>query len=167
VAVEANGTLAPGLNSAAGTTAPLTANGSVSFTNSSSIFSIRLGVAVPTDSDQLDIASGSVSLDDATLVLTEGSAFNATTEPAGFVYVLIDGGDSGTGTGSNVFGNASTNGASVTDNNGEVFNVFYNVNAGDTGSGPDVDLVAVPEPGPWGMLAAGAAVLLAWRRRRC
>jgi len=170
VTVAALGALAPGFNSTPGTTGQLTANASVSFANASSIFSIRLGVAQPLDSDQLDIASGSsVSLNDAELVLTDGSAFNSSTETPGYVYVLINGGASTTNLGINVFGNAPTNGASVTDNQGDTFDVFYAVNSTNTGSGPDVDLefvAAIPEPGPWGLLAAGVATLFVWRRSR-
>jgi autotransporter-associated beta strand protein len=69
VDINSGGTLGPGRSTIGALAAGvLTANGNVLFTGSASIFSIRLGVASPSDSDQLNIANGdSVTLDDATL----------------------------------------------------------------------------------------------------
>jgi autotransporter-associated beta strand protein len=162
VNINSGGTLGPGRNTlgvlAAGV---LTANGNVFFTDSTSIFSIRLGVASPSDSDQLAIANGdSVTLNDATLKLTLGGAFQP--QSAGFVYVLINGGAQATGTGADQF----SQGSQITDSNGDIYDIIYATNATANGPGGDVDLVAaVPEPGTWVMLLAGFG-LLAFRQRR-
>jgi len=163
VDINSGGTLGPGRSTIGALAAGvLTANGNVVFTDSTSIFSIRLGVASPSDSDQLAIANGdSVTLNDATLKLTLGSAFQP--QSAGFVYVLINGGAQGTGSGSDEF----SQGGQITDSDGNVYDIIYATNATANGSGDDVDLVAaVPEPGTWAMLLGGIGLLGGWRRLR-
>jgi fibronectin-binding autotransporter adhesin len=162
-----SGTLRPGRNIVANTTSPLTATGAVTF-DSSSFMSIRLGVATALDSDELTMSGSTVSLNDATLQLALGSAFNASTEPSNYVYVLINGGALGTGSSTNVFQNAPSSGSFITAN-GVEFQVYYGVNSTNTGSGSDVDLefAAIPEPSTWGEILAGIGVLCVagrWRR---
>ncbi len=161
VSVAGGGTLAPGYDSASGSAGMLTANGNVSLTDSTSIFSIRLGVATPTDHDELTIDSGNVTLNDATLRLTLGSNFALQSQ--GFIYVLINGqpADS-TFTGEFAEGNSITV-------DGDLFDIVYGENATDTGSGHDVLLVsmaAVPEPGAGPIIAAAMAAMAAMRSRR-
>jgi autotransporter-associated beta strand protein len=156
-------TLAPGLSSA-GTPAAgvLTANGAVTL-DSSAIFSIRLGVATAGDNDQLSVpGANTVTLNGATLQLNIGS-FASQTD--GMLYVLINGDSTGNG---QITGQFAQSG-SVVGSNGYVYDIFYNVNAGNTGVGNDVDLeliAAVPEPGTWAMLIAGIGMLIVWRRSR-
>lgn len=128
----------------------------------SSTFQITLGVAAANDNTSLAITTGSVSLNDATLQLRLGSAYSV--QPDGTLYTIISGGASATGSNGNVF----AQGSSITASNNNMFEILYGVNATDTGMGNDVllELVAVPEPGTWAMLATGAGLLLVWSRRR-
>ncbi len=57
VTVQSNGTLGPAHDLGVTAAGTLTANGAVAFTDTSSIFSIRLGVASGNDNDQLDVGS--------------------------------------------------------------------------------------------------------------
>ena len=93
--------LAPGNNSSLSVAGTLTANGNVTL-SSTSTFALRLGVVTATDGDQLAINSGTVSLNGASLQLTLGGLLN---NPANInnLYVIINGGAGGTGTGGNIF----------------------------------------------------------------
>jgi autotransporter-associated beta strand protein len=146
------GALAPGFSAVNSTAGTLTALGSVTLDNAST-FNIRLGVAGAADGDSL--AAGSILLDDASLVLTIGS--NYAFQPVGTVYVIVNGGASVTGIGTDVF----AQGNSITAPNGNIFNILYAENAAGNGGGNDIDLVvaAVPEPTTWAMFLGGLAVL--------
>jgi autotransporter-associated beta strand protein len=176
--VQSHGTLAPGLSSFSSAAGVLTANGNLSLTDTTSIFSIRLGVATASDHDELTMDSGNITLNNATLALTLGSAYSA--QPAGTIDVIIN----GTPADSTVTGEFAQ-GTSIT-SNGNTFDIVYGENATDTGAGHDVLLVAtdppeatpvrrelerssfttasVPEPGTWAMFAFGVAFLLAVKR---
>ncbi len=167
VTVESGGTLGPGRSTITpALPGTLTAGGNVAFTDSTSRLSIRLGVASPADSDQLDVAPGdTVSLGGATLSLTLGSAFQPQAD--GFIYVLINGGTATTG---NIIGTFAQ-GSTFTDADGDVYNILYNVSqTGIAGAGNDVDLQvltsSIPEPPAWPMMLAGAGLLGIWRRSR-
>jgi fibronectin-binding autotransporter adhesin len=165
VTVATTGTFAPGFNTVTSAAGALTTHGNVTLANGA-VFSIRLGVLTPTDSDQLISASGNVSLQDATLVLRDGANFVAQT---GFIYVLINGGASHTGSNSNVFGNATASGDDVSDTLGDTFEILYATNANGIGIGNDVvaELIAVPEPSTWAEIIAGIGILcVAGRARR-
>jgi autotransporter-associated beta strand protein len=156
-------TLAPGFSSAATPAAgALTANGNVTL-DSSATFSLRLGVAVAGDNDQLNVpAFDTVALNSANLQLNTGTFVSQT---IGFLYVLINGDAAGTGQITGEF----AQGGSITASNGYMYNILYDVNANNTGVGNDVDLelvAAVPEPGTWAMLIAGLGMLIVWRRSR-
>jgi autotransporter-associated beta strand protein len=167
VNVTSTGALAPGLTATNAVAGNLTADGNVSFATTS-VFSIRLGVATALDSDQLTVSAGSVNLNDAALSLTLGNAFNGAGETPGFLYVLINGGAAGTGTGTDVFSNAPASGSMVS-TGGSTFEVLYGVTSAGAAGGSDVDLEfvgAIPEPGTWAEMLAGAAVLCIWQRSR-
>jgi hypothetical protein len=95
-------------------------------------------------------------------VLTLGGAFQK--QSAGYIYTLINDETSATGDINGEF----EQGNSITDSNGNLYDILYNVNANDTGSGSDVDLelVAVPEPGTWAMMLGGLGILIFWQRSR-
>jgi autotransporter-associated beta strand protein len=163
--IASGGTLGPGRNSLIATSAgTLTANGAVTLTDSTSVFSVRLGVASPGDSDQLAVTpTNSITLNDATLKLTLGSAFAPQTP--GFIYVLINGGASATGSGSDVF----SQGSSITDADGDTYDILYAVTSAGTPGGSDVDLElvgAIPEPGAWPSILGGMGILAIWHRVR-
>jgi len=163
VTVNANGVFAPGLTSTVSASGSMTANGNVVLTNSSSVFSIRLGVASASDHDQLNIVgSSTVSLNGATLQIAVSPDYAR--QANNFVYVLINGGASGTGTAGNVF----AEGSSITASNGDEFTILYDSNATGTGIGNDVvlELSSVPEPETWGTFLGGAGLLIAMRRNR-
>jgi hypothetical protein len=172
VTIQSGGVLAPALNSIPNTTGTLAANNTVTFTDNTSIFSIRLGVASPLDADQLAVNSGSVLLNDATLQLTLGGAFNRDSEPADTLYAIISGGASATGSLSDVFANATASGDVVSDNFNDVFEVFYGVSPtsiSTPGSDVDLEFISIPEPGTWASVLGGLGILSAWqaaRRRR-
>jgi hypothetical protein len=118
------------------------------------------------DVDQLFMNGGTFSLNETTLQILSGSAeFGAA---LGGLYVIVNGGASSTGQGTDVFAGIPASGDSFTASNGNVFDVFYGVNASNSATGNDVDveLVAVPEPGAWSMILAGFGVLCLWRSRR-
>ena len=179
--VASGGTLSPGFSSISHTAGNLKANGNVTLTDSTSIFSIRLGVATASDNDELTLDSGNITLGGATLKLTIGGAYAQQAD--GFIYVLINGQPAG----STITGEFAQ-GSSITASNGNVFDIAYGENATDTGSGNDVLLIstappsaapaaafggtkllattaAVPEPGTWAMLLGGLGCLGVWRRR--
>jgi len=164
-------TVAPGLTAANSQTATgtLTANGNVTLSGSTN-FNIRLGFTSGTTGDQLAVNSGNVSLNDANLNLTLGSAMN---NPAliNTFYAIIVGGAGSTGSGSDVFG--SYNGTAIVDNTfitsgGWQFNILYAENATGTGGGNDVvlELTAIPEPGTWATMLSGFGMLLVVQRLR-
>ena len=84
---------------------------------------------------------GNVTLNNATLELTLGSAY--ATQPAGTIDVLIN----GTPADSTITGEFAQ-GTSITASNGDVFDIAYGENATDTGSGDDVLLIATGDPAP-------------------
>jgi T5SS/PEP-CTERM-associated repeat protein/autotransporter-associated beta strand protein len=150
-------------------TGTLTASGNVTF-NEGSNFSIRLGVASTEDNDQLSIVNGgTVALNGANLQLTLGSFMQDAA--IGAMYVIISGGAADTGA---RFDNTFEQGSSITEPGGYSFDILYAANADgrDIGSGSDVvlELIAVPEPGTWAMIAWGLTMLIAMRKvrgRRC
>jgi autotransporter-associated beta strand protein len=163
ISVNSGGELAPGKRTSTSTAGTLAALGNVFFADGSSKFSIRLGVGNGTDNDQLAVSETSfVLLSGATLQLTLGSNYVAHTSD--FVYVLINGGTSGTG---NIVGEFAQ-GTSITDSLGETFEIRYNTDAaGNIGAGNDVVLyLAVPEPQTWALLAGGFGSLLFVRNLR-
>ncbi len=167
--VTANGgNVDPGLSAADEGSAPgtLTANGAVTLSSTTN-FNIRVGVVsgASGDNDQLAESSGSVTLDNANLEITAGSILN---NPAniGNVYVIINGGATDTGSS---FDNTFAGGGSITTPNGYTFNIDYASNsAGVAGAGNDValTLVAIPEPGTYGMVLGGVGLLLVLQRGR-
>ena len=161
--VASNGTLGPGRSTLSSSDAgTLTVNGNVVLTDTSSLFSVRLGAGG--SSDQLALDPGDlVSLNNATLKLTLDPDFAQ--QVVGFIYVLINGGTASTGDISGEF----EQGTQITDAIGDQYNILYNVNAsGVAGAGDDVDLqlTAIPEPGTWAMILSGMGVLGLWRRSR-
>jgi autotransporter-associated beta strand protein len=173
-----NGTLAPGLteadkSSAVGT---LTAKGAISLASTATL-NIRVGLTTgaasnPTtglggDVDQLFMNGGTFSLDDSSLQIFSNPAELGAAPDS--LYVIINGGASATGTGTDVFAGIPASGDSITASNGNVFEVFYGVTAGSTttpGSDIDVEFVAVPEPGAWTSLVGGIGMLIVWQRTR-
>jgi autotransporter-associated beta strand protein len=156
-------TLAPGLSSAPTPAAGiLIANGPVTL-DSSANFSIRLGVAIAGDSDQLDVpAFDQVTLNNANLELSSGTFIS---QLIGFIYVIINGDSASNG----LIVGEFAQGTSITASNGYTCDILYNVNSTNTGAGDDVDLelvAAVPEPGTWAMVIAGIGMLIVWRRSR-
>jgi autotransporter-associated beta strand protein len=151
--IDSNATLAPGKRTSTSTAGTLTAAGGVTFLDTSSVFSIRLGVGSASDNDKLAISgANSVFLNGAQLQLTLGANFS--TQPIGFTYVILDGGSSGSVSGN--FAQANT----ISEPWG-IYNILYGVDATGMSSGNDVVLqyVAVPEPQTWAMLAAGVGLL--------
>lgn len=168
VSVSAGGTLAPGKTTSATTVyGTLTANGDVSFTDETSIFSIRVG---QTDNDKLTIAGGnSLELNKVTLAL-DLSAYTFTAEDVGHKFTIVSGGAAGTGGGNNIF----NQGVFYTANNGNQFHIYYAAAlSGDivtTGNDIVLEFLAVPEPSTWGLIATGFGMLLGasrLRRNRC
>jgi autotransporter-associated beta strand protein len=160
--VLTSGTLSPGLNTTLGTpaTGTLTANNNVSL-DSNSVFAIRLGLAASgTDSDELIMGGGGVLSLSGSLELTLGG--NIDNAPLNSIYDIINGnGNSITGT----FNGIAEDG--VISVNGDSFEVLYNSDAaGDGGAGDYValDLIAVPEPGTWAILASGLGMLVCMQR---
>jgi hypothetical protein len=87
------------------------------------------------------------------------------------LYVIVNGGAAATGATGDWFANATASGDPVTAGSGDVFDVFYGVNATNSGPGSDVVLelvsvAAVPEPGTWASLLGGIGVLVIWQRSR-
>ena len=80
----------------------------------------------------------------------------------GFIYVLVDGQTPGDITGQ------FAQGSQITDSNGDVYNILYNVDNNGIGGGADVDLqvASIPEPGAWAEILVGFGVLCLWRRSR-
>jgi len=118
------------------------------------------------DNDQLSITSGALTLNDTTLRLSLGAA--EATAPFDALYDIVSGGASGTGSGTDVFGNALASGDSITVGT-QVFDVFYAVAPGSTtipGNDIAVELVSVPEPGTWAEIIAGLGILCLWQRSR-
>jgi autotransporter-associated beta strand protein len=154
VSVNSGGTLAPGKQTSTSTAGTLTAAGNVGFADSTSIFSIRLGVGTASDNDKLAISGFDlVGLNGATLQLTLGANYSRQVD--GFTYVLIDGGSSAFISGTFAQNNI------ITDSLGDQFTILYGVDATGTTAGNDVvlQLLAVPEPQTWAMLAGGFGML--------
>jgi autotransporter-associated beta strand protein len=181
ITLTSTSALAPGQTVNAGGFVPnsaLTAAGNVAFSDTAS--TLNLGIALTasgTDATQLAITTGSVALDNTPLLLTLGTGINQPSLAANNqVYIIINGGAtlaSGIGQGTDQFG--SINGVALSGDqvnlNGFVFNVLYGYNPGDgmeDAGGTDValQLIAVPEPGTWAMLLAGAGMLAAFQRKR-
>jgi autotransporter-associated beta strand protein len=168
------GTIAPGLSAGSSATGTLTANGNVSL-DGATTFSIRVGVGTETATDALSLSSGhTINLADANLTVSIGSAVGSLAAPDSTdLYVIINGGASGTGTGSDIFGNVNTSGLvpTYTTPGGFKFNVYYASDASGDGPGTGNDVVlklaAVPEPGTYAGLGMGiVAVMGAMARRR-
>jgi autotransporter-associated beta strand protein len=164
--IDPSSTLAPGLTAAGTTAGTLTTSGTVQLASTTN-FDIRLGVVSSTDSDQLKTTSGAattISLSGANLVLTLGNNFNAT--PGGNVFYQIING----GAGSNQVSGQFAEGTSQFTSGGSTFEIFYNVDNTDTGSGTgsyvDLELISVPEPSTWAMFIAGAGMLVCGQRAR-
>jgi autotransporter-associated beta strand protein len=169
-------TLAPGLTEADSSISvgTLTASGNVSLA-SSATFSIRLGLTTGAasnsatglggDVDQLLMNGGTFSLADNTTtlqILDTPAEYSAALDS---IYVIVNGGaNAPTG----AFANAPVSGDSITAESGGTYDVFYDVNAANSGAGNDivVELVAVPEPGTCASLLGGLGVLIAWQRSR-
>jgi autotransporter-associated beta strand protein len=172
VDVNSDGDLAPGLT-AGSTAAGALTSGSVTFLDTASAFSIRLGVVTGTDGDQLIVSSGAIALNDTPLQLTIGSALNNSANLDKY-YTIIYGGAGATGTGSDLFsydGSAIADDGLFTTPGGYTFEVIYatdGIGSDDIGTGNNVELqlIAVPEPGTWGMVMGGAGMLLAFQRIR-
>jgi autotransporter-associated beta strand protein len=139
--VQSGGALAPGLSSFSSAAGVLTANGNLSLTDTTSLFSIRLGVATGSDYDELTMNSGNVALNNATLKLILGSAYAL--QPAGTIDVIIN----GTPAASTITGEFAQ-GTSITASNGNTFDIAYGENSTDTGAGHDVLLIATGDPAP-------------------
>jgi len=174
--------LDPGLTFADvhGSVGTLASSQNVAFTDMNGTFSIRLGLtngnaSDPTlgtggDVDQLVMNNGTFTLDNTTLFITEGS-LEANTAFDTFFYVIVNGGSNssaltGIGTGNDQFGNVT--GGVYNSPGGFTYDVFYGVNANDSGAGNDivVEVVSVPEPGTWASLLGGMGILVAWQRSR-
>lgn len=171
--ITANGgTVAPGLSAADSlvTSGTLTAAGAVALSGSTN-FNIRLGVlSSGTDSDQLAVTgANTVTLNGAKLNLTIGTAMYNAALAGNTFYTIINGGASGTGTGSDIFSGLAQD-STFTTSTGFEFTILYAANANGTnvGSGNDVvlELDAVPEPGTYVMMLGGLATMLAFQRIR-
>jgi len=164
VTVETGGVFAPGLASGVGTTGTFTVNNTLDLTGTSTL-SIRVGVGSATASDQVyNGGTGITLLQDATLRISTGSALNSLAN-IGLTYVIINGGAGDTGPShSETF----TEGSGITTSGGYTFDILYATNFNGTASGNDIvlELVAIPEPGPWAMLAGAMAVLGCARSRK-
>ena len=166
-----SGEIAPGETIGSTAVGILTSTGNISLDNNSTL-SIRLGLNSTSDSDQL-AEGGTLSLTNSLLQILVGSGAST---PAALdtLYVIVNGGAGSTAGGtSDSFSNATLSGGKYvyTNPNNFEFDVFYGVNSTNSGVGNDIDveLVAVPEPGTWGSLLGGFAMLAAWqgiRRRR-
>ena len=158
VMVNAGGELAPGDTINSGT---LSVAGNITLTNSTSKLTIRLAQSSATSSDQIKLGSGSysVNLNNATLNLTLGGYFNPT---VGSMYTIIDG-SSSLGTISGIF---AQNGSITVGS--DSFDILYNKNSDNTGSGNYVllRLATVPEPDSLLILALGSVLLLLFLRVR-
>ena len=158
ITVDAGGQLAPGGTTTSGT---LSVGGNITFSGSSAAsLAIRLGQTAGVLNDQIKLGSGaySINLNFATLNLTLGGFLDQT---VGNLYTLIDGSSSsGTISGTFAQGSSITVGA-------DTFDILYNKNGDNSGSGNDVllRLAAVPEPNSLLILVCGAALLLAFSRR--
>jgi len=171
------GALDPGLSTGSTSAGTLTAGSGVLFTDTTGIFSIRIGLAsgvssspgtgLGGDDDQLAVDGGTFSLDDTTLQILDGSAEN-NPNLIGNLYVIVNGGAASTGVASDVFANAPASGDSFTTADGFKYDVFYGVNPTNTSFGNDIDveLVAIPEPATWASLLGGIVLLIAWQRVR-
>ena len=159
VNVSSGGELAPGATATNGT---LTTAGSVTFADSTSKLSIRLGSASYDQMKLGTVGAGNytVTLGSAVLNLTlTGFSGNV-----GDKFVIIDGGNSTAST--VIFGNFAS-GSSITVGS-DTFDILYNVDANGVAGGKDVllQLASVPEPNSVLILAYGAVALLMFLRVR-
>ncbi len=186
--ITANGgTVAPGLKVGSAATGTLTANGPVNLNDGSS-FNIRVGVlgksgapgSLVTDNDQLKVTgdANTVTLTGkVTLNISVGAGVVNGSTPGqflGYVYEILNGGYS-SGTFSSLYINgvlANNSGGNVYTTGSYTVEIMYGYDGGTfvagTGDGTDVavQLDSVPEPGTWGMLLGGLAMLMAIQRRR-
>ena len=159
VNISAGGTLAPGLSTANSFTSFLLVNsGDVTFADSTSTLSLRLGSSA-LDCDHLQIASGNLNLNGAKLTL---DLSNYVSQGIGTIYDIVWGGAGSTGTGSNVF----AQGSSITASNGEVFAIHYAYDAGFGATDIALELIAVPEPATWAMVLSGFGMFVGFQRLR-
>jgi hypothetical protein len=166
--ILSTGTLAAGFSTGSTTPGILASTNNIAFSSTTGTLSIRVGLTTGAsgDNDQLSITSGALTLDDTTLRLSLGAAEAGA--PFDALYDIVSGGASGTGSGTDVFGNAPASGDSITVGS-QQFDVFYGVAAGSTtapGSDIAVELVSVPEPGTWAEILAGISILCIWQRTR-
>jgi hypothetical protein len=150
------GTLAPG----GGSPGTMTVNNSVTFTNSTSQFNVRVSAdsASPGSFDQLAVTSGAVNLNNATLNL-DFSSFTGGTNSS--VLLNIIQAQNGATLGSSTF-NGLPNGTTAAIVNGVDWNIIYS-----PGADGAVFLVAAPEPNSILLIAAISLGLVAgWRRWR-
>jgi autotransporter-associated beta strand protein len=160
-------TVAPGLTIGSTAAGQLTASGNVTL-NTGDTFSIRVGVAGPTDSDSLNIGANTLTLNGATLAVNTGAfASGATTDQ---LYDIVVGTGAGNTVGTFDFGgNPLANEAEFTTNTNYTYQIFYNVLGTDptqAGSDDVLELVSVPEPSTWASLLGGLGLLIVWQRSR-
>ena len=161
--INAGGKLAPGQSTSNSDFGTLTANGDVTFADSTSTFTIRLG---QTTGDQLVIAGDhTLTLNKVTLSL-DLSAYTFTSGDVGKKFVIVSGGSALTGIGDNVF----NQGAYYTAANGDLFDISYasSLSGGNIVAGSDIvlEFMAVPEPATWGMVLTGLGMFLGAQRTR-
>ena len=157
------GKLAPGLSASATANGTLTASGTVSFDAAGTAsLSIRLGQTTAGGVDTLAIAStGTIgNLNNTTLSISTGTAY--VSPSIGSVFVIIDGSAvAGTGLIQGQFAQGANIGVGT-----DIFNILYNVDATGLNPGPDVVLLAVPEPSTWALMIGGIGMLALTQRLR-
>ena len=166
VNVLSNGVLAPG-DSAPGI---LHLSAAPTFSGSTANLSIQIGktttglAVAGTDYSQLSIAAGTLNLNNVKLILA-GGATNLQT--GDLLFIVANGGASlinGT-----FYGLAQDAIFAPAGFGGTLFQISYTANAlgnSFSGTGYDIALQVVPEPGSWAMLLGGAGMLARMVRRR-
>ena len=175
---ELNGgaTFDPGAKTTGVVAGGLLATTGVTFLDTASILSITIGDSSDTDTTSFSATGGTVTLDHTPLNLDLGAAFIADAPAADTLYQIITGGASATGSGSDLldFDGIDLVGATPDDgglasqpfvDDGSVFDVVYNAGGAGNVAVQYVGTASVPEPGTWGMLLGGIAMLIAFRRR--